>query len=262
MIGYQDEIANQQVVKSHTFRDIETSIVLPRCQESFEIIDRTIEKIRRIQRHHMLQIIIVNDSKSNNYYDEDIKRLRCAHPDVIVISNLGNHGKGYSIRRGVDLACGKYIVYSDIDFPISEDDFYAAHRHIKDGNFDIVIGNRATNRVKANQYRAVTSKIFRRLVNVLLCKDIADTQCPFKVMTAETAKELFSKQFVNGYAFDAEIIYLSRLLSKTLCQVPVSWEDTRENWSLLKTISNYSVMVSDLLRVKVYWNIKVGSPPR
>jgi glycosyltransferase involved in cell wall biosynthesis len=260
MIGSHNDTARQRVANSHLFQEIETSIVLPRYKESFDIIDRTIEKIRRIQRHHSLQIIVVNDSESNSFYDEDIRKLRHAHPDVIVISNAENRGKGYSVRRGVDLASGKYIVYSDIDFPVSEEDFYAAHRHIKDGNFDMVIGNRnARGRVKANYYRAVTSKLFRGLVNVLFDKDIADTQCPFKILTADTAKELFSKQFVNGYAFDAEVIYLSRLLSKSLFQLPVNWEDTRENWSLLKTISNYSVMVSDLIRVKVYWDIKAGA---
>lgn len=128
------------------FQEFETSIVLPRYKESFEIIDRTISKLRRIQQRHSLQVIVVNDSDANSFYDEDIRKLRQAHPDVIVISNAGNYGKGYSVRRGIDLASGKYIVYSDIDFPISEEDFYAAHRHIKDGNFDIVAGSRERQR--------------------------------------------------------------------------------------------------------------------
>jgi len=242
-------------------REIETSIVLPRYKEGFPIIDKTIKRIRRIQQHHSLQIIVVNDSKRENFVDEDIKQLQLAHPDVIVISNAGNHGKGYSVRRGVEVASGRYIAYSDIDFPISDEDFFAAHRHIKDGNFDLVIGNRCVyGRVKANYYRAATSKIFRRFVNVLLDRDVIDAQCPFKILTSSTAKELFSKQFVNGYAFDAEIVYLSRLLSKSLFQYPVNWEDTREDWTLIKTISNYAVMISDLIRVKVYWDYK--STPR
>lgn len=240
---------------------VETSIVLPRYRESFAVIDKTIHRIRRIQQQHSLQIIVVNDSKKANFDDEDITQLRLAHPDVTIISNAGNHGKGYSIRRGVEVATGKYIMYSDIDFPISEHDFFAAHRHIKDGNFDLVIGNRTVyGRVKANHYRAVTSKMFRRVVNVLLDREVVDTQCPFKVLTASTAKELFSKQFVNGYAFDAEIVYLSRLFSKSVFQYPVRWEDTRDNWNLLKTVSNYAVMISDLIRVKVYWDLKAGGP--
>jgi len=263
MLDRQDNLPLHSVTNVHGPREIETSIVLPRHKESFEIIDKTIRRIRQIQQHHSLQIIVVNDSKRDNFLDEDIRELRHAHPDVIVISNAGNHGKGYSIRRGVELASGKYIVYSDIDFPVSDEDFFAALRHIKEGKFDIIIGNRcAYGRVKANRYRAVTSKMFRRFVNVLLDREVIDTQCPFKILTASTAKELFSKQFVNGYAFDAEIIYLSRLLSKSIFQYPVNWEDTREDWNLLKTISNYAIMISDLIRVKVYWDLKAGSPPR
>ncbi len=263
MLDYQSESQEPSAGGDHVRREIETSIILPRHKESFAVIDKTITRIRRIQQQHSLQIIVVNDSKRDNFFDEDIKQLRLAHPDVVVISNAGNHGKGYSVRRGVEVASGKYIVYSDIDFPISDEDFFAAHRHIKDGNFDLVIGNRCMyGRVQANYYRAVTSKMFRRFVNVLLDREVIDSQCPFKVLTSSTAKELFSKQFVNGYAFDAEIVYLSRLLSKSLFQYPVSWEDTRENWTLLKTLSNYAVMISDLIRVKVYWDFKAGAVPR
>ncbi len=260
MLDLPDDSSSHPIAHGERADDVEISIVLPRHRESFEIIDKTIRRIRQIQQQHSLQIIVVNDSKTDNFLDEDIRRVRIAHPDVTIISNAGNHGKGYSVRRGVEFASGKYIVYSDIDFPISDDDFVAAHHHLKKGNFDIVIGNRSMHgRVKANYYRSVTSKMFRRFVNVLLDRSVLDTQCPFKVLTASTAKELFSKQFVNGYAFDAEIVYLSRLLSKSLFQYPVDWEDTREDWNLLKTVSNYAVMISDLIRVKVYWDLKAGT---
>jgi hypothetical protein len=35
----------------------------------------------------------------------------------IVLKNSGNHGKGFSVKRGVLHAQGKYILFSDADLP-------------------------------------------------------------------------------------------------------------------------------------------------
>ncbi|MBD2813634.1 glycosyltransferase [Xenorhabdus sp. Flor] len=235
---------------------VEISIVLPRYHENYLIIEKTIHRIRRIQEVLNVQIIIVNDSDKNNFYDSDIAKIKQNYRDIMVISNCGNYGKGYSIRRGVDLAKGKYIFYTDIDFPIKESDFFNAYNQIKSNNIDLVIGERfSNNKSKANFYRKITSKIFLKTVNLLLSCKISDSQCPFKMIKSDLAKEVFSKQKIKGYAFDAEIIYLTKRLSKNLHQLSVVWEDTRENWGLIKTLLNYSVMIYAVFSIKLYWFI-------
>ncbi|NHB97361.1 glycosyltransferase [Photorhabdus stackebrandtii] len=233
---------------------IDVSIILPRYNENYFIIDRTIKRIRKIQEKLMVQIIIVNDSDKNGYHDEEIKRIKKDYPDVLVISNGGNYGKGYSIRRGVDLARGIYVFYTDIDFPISEDDFFATYQKIQTSNIDFIIGERySKNRARANSYRIISGKFFLKIYNFLFNSKISDSQCPFKMLKSDLAKEIFSKQKIKGYAFDAEVIYIANRLSKSLYQFPVIWEDTRENWNLVKTFMNYSVMFFDLLSIRIYW---------
>ncbi|PHM55806.1 glycosyltransferase [Xenorhabdus sp. KK7.4] len=244
--------------KNHRIEDdaIDVSIILPRYNENYSVIEKTIQRIRNIQEKLKVQIIIVNDSDKNNFHDQDVVKIKKNYPDVLVISNCGNYGKGYSIRRGVDLAKGKYIFYTDIDFPIKESDFFIAYRRIEVSNVDLVIGERfSKNKSKANSYRKITSKIFLKIVNLLLNCKVSDSQCPFKMLKSDVAKEVFSKQKINGYAFDAEIIYLTNRLSKKLDQFPVAWEDTRENWSLARTLINYSIMIFGIFSIKIYWVI-------
>ncbi|WP_319927392.1 glycosyltransferase [Xenorhabdus littoralis] len=241
---------------NHVENNIDVSIVLPRYNENFLIIEKTIQRIRKIQEILNVQVIIVNDSNRNNFHDVDILKIKKQYSDVMVISNCGNYGKGYSIRRGVDLANGKYIFYTDIDFPIKESDFFRAYQQIKSSNIDLVIGERfSKNKSRANVYRKITSKFFLKVVNLLLRCEVSDSQCPFKMISSELAKEVFSKQKIKGYAFDAEIIYLTNRLSKKLYQLPVFWEDTRENWSFTKTLINYSVMILWVFSIKIYWVI-------
>ncbi|MBD2810578.1 glycosyltransferase [Xenorhabdus sp. Vera] len=236
--------------------NIDVSIILPRYHECYSVIEKTIQRIRQIQNVLKVQIIIVNDSNKNSFHDSDILKIKKQYPDILVISNCGNYGKGYSIRRGVDLAKGKYVFYTDIDFPVRENDFFNAYRKIEKSNIDLVIGERfSKNKSKANIYRKITSKCFLKIVNLLLRCKVSDSQCPFKMMKSELAKEIFSKQKIKGYAFDAEVIYLTKRLTKTLHQLPVIWEDTRENWNLMKTLRNYGVMIFEVFSIKIYWII-------
>lgn len=94
-----------------------------------------------------------------------------------------------------------------------------------------------------------------KIVNLLLNCKVSDSQCPFKMLRSDVAKEVFSKQKIKGYAFDAEIIYLTNRLSKKLYQFPVIWEDTRENWSFMRTFINYSIMILGIFSIKIYWII-------
>lgn len=232
--------------------DIDVSIILPRYREGFEVMQDTLRKVSELKWRYKIQIIIINDCPKNHFFDEDINRVRASFASVLVVSNGRNYGKGHSIRRGVDLARGKVIFYSDIDFPIGCDDFYRAHHLVASGDADIVIGERfSRNRVRANSCRSVASRLFLRVFNLLFDPAIADTQCPFKLFRAEVAKELFSLQRVDGYAFDAEVLHLAGKRQKKIAQMPITWEDTRENWHLVKTLRNYVVMFADLFSVKL-----------
>jgi dolichyl-phosphate beta-glucosyltransferase len=241
-------------VKQDQGRNIDVSIILPRFLESFEIVEATLRKIPEIRKHLSIELIVVNDATGNHYHDKVVRRIRESFQDVMLISNGRNFGKGFSVRRGVDVARGKYIFYSDIDFPVSCSDFFEAHKILANDEADLVIGERySLNPIRANSYRAYTSRMFVRLFNALFDPRIVDTQCPFKMFKAEVAKEIFASQRLNGYAFDAEVLYLAKLLDRQIAQLAISWQDTRANWRLFVTMRNYSRMVLDLLSVKFRW---------
>ncbi|WP_321785696.1 glycosyltransferase [Paraburkholderia sp. J94] len=235
------------------------SIILPRYNESSAVMLSTIRKINEIRRHCDVQLIIVNDCSVNDYYDIQMREIRGMDEGVTLISNGGNFGKGYSVRRGVDLASGNFIFYSDIDFPVGVDDFLVAYKRMRDNAVDMIIGERySLNSIRANSYRSVGSRVFLKLYNKLFDSSILDTQCPFKIFKCEVAKEIFANQRLNGYAFDAEILYLAKIFRRKIGQISINWQDTRENWRFIKTSVNYGKMIFDLLFVRMYWGVKGG----
>src|SRR5260370_42342496 len=52
-----------------------------------------------------------------------------------------------------------------------------------------------------------------------------DTQCGFKLFQRETAREIFSRQKLETFGFDAEVLFIAKLLGKRVVEVPVRWND-------------------------------------
>jgi dolichyl-phosphate beta-glucosyltransferase len=77
--------------------------------------------------------------------------------------------------------------------------------------------------------------------------DISDTQCGFKFFRRDVALDLFSRQRVDGYLVDVEVLYLAQRAGYRIGQVPVRWRDDGDSrMRLVKDILQNGV---DLLRI-------------
>ena len=79
--------------------------------------------------------------------------------------------------------------------------------------------------------------------------DIKDTQCGFKFFKREAALDLFSRQRIDGYMFDVEVLYLARKFGYQIAQVPVIWRDDAD--SRLNLLSGNIRNGLDLLRIRM-----------
>src|SRR5229473_5735175 len=68
-----------------------------------------------------VEVVVVNDGSRDQ--TADLVRARAhTHPELRLIENPGNRGKGYSVRNGMLNARGEVLVFSDADLssPIEE----------------------------------------------------------------------------------------------------------------------------------------------
>jgi hypothetical protein len=72
--------------------------------------------------------------------------------------------------------------------------------------------------------RRQASRVFNQAMRRLLGLPFRDTQCGLKGFRREAARELFGRAKVDGFAFDAEVLFLARRLGLTVAEVPVSPE--------------------------------------
>ncbi len=98
------------------------SIILPAFNEGPRIAP-SLEKALAFVREQgwNVEIIVVNDGSRDD--TADIVRSFMRHaPELHMLENPGNRGKGYSVRNGMLNASGDILLFSDVDFssPIQE----------------------------------------------------------------------------------------------------------------------------------------------
>ena len=98
------------------------SVIVPAYNER-ERVALTLQRIVEYVRGEgwNAEIIAVDDG-SRDETPEIISRLATQYPELRLIQNPGNQGKGYAVRNGMRNARGEMLLFTDADLssPISE----------------------------------------------------------------------------------------------------------------------------------------------
>ena len=70
--------------------------------------------------------------------------------------------------------------------------------------------------------RRLATATFSRVVSTLISRKVTDTQCGLKVFGRRAAVDIFSRTTIDGFAFDAEVVYLARRMGIPFERMPVT----------------------------------------
>ena len=97
-----------------------------------------------------------------------------------------------------------------------------------DAGADLAIGSRAlADSVTVDRHsrlRAVGAGVYRDLTR-RVAPGIADTQCGFKMMRGDVAREVFPQLRCRGFSFDVELVGLFQRAGARVVEFPVVWVD-------------------------------------
>ncbi len=216
----------------------DVSIVIPAYNEALRIeqtLDRVLECVRA--RQWDAEVLVVDDGSSDSTV-AIVHRYMRSYPELHLIQNPGNRGKGYSVRNGLLQARGDLVMFTDADLsaPIEEADLlFDALR----GGADVAIGSRWLDRTRQTQhqpfYRRFFGRCFNGVTRMVMNLPYADTQCGFKAFRRNAAQIIFRLQRVERWGFDPEILFIARRLGFKIREVAVSWgHDERSKISYLR----------------------------
>jgi dolichyl-phosphate beta-glucosyltransferase len=204
------------------------SIVIPAFNEQVRLPDT----LRRVERYLQetdwaFHEILVVDDGSTDGTDDAASVFAVANPNIRVLRNPGNRGKGYSVRHGMLEARGEWRLFSDADLSTPIEELEKLWRAVSQGKNEIAIGSRALDRsligVHQPGYRESMGRVFNAFMRAATGLPISDTQCGFKLFRGDVAQEVFSRQILERFGFDAEVLYIASRRNYRIAEVPVRW---------------------------------------
>ena len=228
------------------------TVVIPAYNEEGRIAP-TLARVLAYFEHQPWRgdIIVVLDGSTDGTHHE-IARVSGAAPHVTVLDNVVNRGKGYSVRRGMLAAQGRYVLFSDADLstPIEEASRLLT---VLEAGADVAIASRglAESNVVIHQpwWRESMGRTFNWFVQLLTVRGIADTQCGFKCFRGDVAKRVFALQRLDRFAFDVEVLWIAQRLGYRIVELPITWRNDPS--STVNPVIDSLRMLVDLVRIRM-----------
>jgi dolichyl-phosphate beta-glucosyltransferase len=204
------------------------SIIIPAYDEQVRLPD-TLRRIADYLRQSdwSFQEILIVDDGSRDGTAAAAEEFASRHPNVQVLRNPGNRGKGYSVRHGMLKATGEWRLFSDADLSTPIEELAKLWNVVAQGKYPVAIGSRAVDRsligVHQPGHRETMGRVFNRVMRAATGLAISDTQCGFKLFRADVAQEVFSRQLLERFGFDAEVLYIADRRGYGIAEVPVRW---------------------------------------
>lgn len=232
---------------------VDVSLIIPAYNEA-KRISGTIAEAKRYFESKRLSFEILVGADGTDGTREIVQQIARDDARIRVFGSAERRGKGRAIREGVAIARGRFIGFADADGKTPMDELEQVLPYLERG-FDLVIGSRRhkDSRIESPQpwYRQIGSRVFALFMHPILgLWGIPDTQCGFKFFQHAAAKDLFQRQFVDGYIYDVEILFLAKRRGYRIGQIPVRWRDDGD--SRLNLIRGNAQCFWDVVRIRFH----------
>ena len=228
----------------------ELSIIIPAYNEAASIAG-TLCSVRGFLETHGQSFEVIVSADGTDGTREEARKVIAGDPRFTVLGSERRGGKGSGVRAGIKLARGRTVGFIDADYKTPIDEIDRILPWFREG-YDLVIGSRGMgdSRIERQQklYRRIGSRVFglgMRTVTGL--RDVIDTQCGFKFFTRRAARDIFSRQTIDGYMFDVEILRLAQTLGYRIKEVGIRWHDDGD--SRLDLVAGNWRNAKDILRI-------------
>ncbi len=232
--------------------DISLSVIVPAYNEG-KRLPPTLEHMRQYldSLGETYEVIVVDDGSA----DDTVAQARIAAEgwqQLRIHALTPNQGKGAAVRAGMLIAEGAHRLFSDADLSTPIDELPRLRERLV-GKCQVAIASRAmpdTNIVVSQPKRRVMmGKIYNRMLQIVALPGIHDSQCGFKVFTAEAAVTCFEPLNTLRFGFDAEVLLRARKHGYEIAELAVAWSHVED--SRVSAIRDSVSVLVDLVMLRI-----------
>ncbi len=207
------------------------SVVIPAFNEEERIastVEALVAYLESWAGERTWELLVVSDGSTDSTA-KIVSDISAGNSKVRLV-DAPHGGKGAAVRRGMDEAAGewRFLCDADLSMPASNLGRFFEGSGSNSGNprYDVSIGSReaqGAKRFNEPRSRHIKGRLFNYAVKVLALRGIEDTQCGFKLFSAEAARKLFPHQSLDGWAFDVELLVLAKTAKFSVGEIPIDW---------------------------------------
>ena len=217
--------------------DPQLTIIMPVYNERSFVL----EILRRVRELPIDKEIIIVDNCSTDGTRELIQNI--AHSDVRIILQQRNMMKGNSVKRGMSVARGQYVVVQDGDLEYDPHDLVKMLAVMQQEDVLAVFGSRILGaQVSGNPLPRSIHRVGAGFINwvfhLLFQSSLSDVASCYKMAGRQTLQSLHLRcdGFDLDYEVAAKLQLLSRRLQHKIIEVPINYtprtvaEGKKINW--------------------------------
>jgi len=195
------------------------SVIIPVYNERYTVRDL----VRRVVAIDIRKEIIMVDDGSTDGTIDILTSLVSRYPDVRLVRQPRNYGKGAAIRRGIQEATGEFLVIQDADLEYDPNDYHLLLKPLLSGEADVVYGSRfiAGYRRVHLFWHAVANRLLTALTNVVTNLNLTDMETCYKAFRTEVIKRIPLRS--NRFGFEPEVTVKIAKLGCRIFEVPISY---------------------------------------
>ncbi len=220
-------------------------IVLPVYNEA-HVLAESVERLRTYLQENGFPYsrrITVADNASTDETLAAARELARRFEDIgedVAVVHLDQKGRGRALRRAWSESDADAMCYMDIDLSTDLAGLLPLARAVLEEGYDVAYGSRMTrgSEITRSIKREITSRGFIFLIKLLFLSRLSDTQCGFKAIGRQAARELLPRVENQEWFFDTELLLLAEKGGYRVKEVPVRWvEDPDTRVNVLKTVA-------------------------
>ena len=200
---------------------MKVSIIIP-CYNEHKTIDQIVNKI--LSQTKIEKEIIIIDDCSTDGTKEILQKNINSKVDKIIY-NEKNFGKGFCIKKGVEISSGQIILIQDADLEYDPSDYNKILKPIFEGNADVVYGSRFVGSEEKRvlfYWHSVGNYLLTTLSNIFSNLNLTDMENCYKAFKSDLIKSnlhflrlVYANILSSSFTFDKSICssFLRNLLS-------------------------------------------------
>lgn len=204
------------------------SVVIPAYNEERAIVTTVVAVRDWLEAQGRPYEIVVVDNASTDGTAAALAPLLDGER-IRLLRNETNRGKGYSVRRGMLDTTGELRLMCDADCGPSLVSLGSMVELLESGRADVVCGSRLADGANVGRDQHVARRIagwnFLALCRLIMREPTRDIFCGFKLFRGDAAQDSFSRQSLEGWTFDVEVLALARGFGHSVAERGVVWSD-------------------------------------